>query len=459
MAEVKVDALVAPLQIGSVSGNKYVEIGLNGEVKLNINNLPDYIAGQVGYDPASKTVVLDSGISGVRLQAGQEEWWLVCNNTLAEITNGTPCYASGVDGTNSCLEIDVANSASFGTSAQVLGLATHTIGIGEVGLVTYRGLVNDVDTSLLAEGGVAWLGAGVLTNTQPLFPLRRVTMGTVIEQDALTGKVMVSISRLSRNDISKSYPFTSTGVVAGTFWIAGFYDFADASVSLTQASTTQTYGLVDIAKDAHAGMVASAAGVVVGGGQVGLRIINSILDSETGTQQVAGQSGIITEDITTLATDMYMETVEKWSGIVTYELYVVSGAPTAYSLTFNYGFAKYDDIQDRDYTIKGFECKWQGNANSSLDIALIKHTITGWTYAATGFVAGNGDICRKSVDQQLAGDVANNADGAWKRVDLDTYIAGKSGLEGHIVQVITGANGTIQVMSTHIDVVSEEIDV
>jgi hypothetical protein len=430
-----------------------------GSIQLdNAAGLQAWVAGQIGYDPDNLTVTIASGKDGVRLQAGQEEWWLVCNNSGGDIFNGTPCYAAGVDTANNCLEIGKADATNFFTSAQVLGLATHDILDGEVGLVTGRGLVNDVNTNSLDEGGIAWLGVESLTNTQPLYPLQRIIIGTVVEKSLTTGKVMVAISRISRNDISKSYPFTSTGVNAGTYWIGGFYDFATTSITLTQASTTQTYGTINIAKDAHAGMVASAVGVVTGGGQVGLRITNSIKDSEDGTPQTAAQSGIITEDITTLSTNDYMETVEKWSGVITYELYVVSGSPTAYSLTFNYGFAKYDDIQDRDYTIKGFEAKWQGNANSTLDVALMKHTLLGWTYSATGFVAGNGDICRKLVDQQLAGDVQNNEDGAWKRINLNSYVAGQSGLEGHIIQVITGANGTIQIMNCHIDVVSEELD-
>lgn len=429
-----------------------------GSVQLdNLIGLQAWVAGQIGYDPGSLTTVLDSGISGVRLQAGQEEWWLVCNNSGADILNGVPCYASGVDNVKKCLEIKEADATNFFTSAQVLGLATHDIIDGEKGLVTSRGTVNDIDTDSLTESGIAWLGVGVLTNTQPLYPLQRVIMGTVIEKHATTGKIAVAVNRLTRNDISKSYPFTSTGVTAGTYWLSGFYDFSDISVTLTQASTTQQYGTINIAKGAHAGVVPSGPGVV-DTGQVGLRIVNSIQDYEDGTPQASGQSGIITEDITTLTANVYAETLEKWSGVVTFELYVVSGSPTAYSLPFNYGFAKYDDIQDRDYTIKGFEIKWQGNANSTLDVALMKHSATGWVYAATGFTPGNGDICRKSVDQAVAGDVANNQDGAWKRVELNSYIAGQSRLEGHIIQIITGANGTIQISNCHADVVSEELN-
>jgi len=339
----------------------------------------------------------------------------------------------------------------------VLGLATHTIVNGEYGLVTCRGVVNDINTNSLTESGLVWIGtSGDLTNTQPLFPTQRILAGTVLEKSATTGKVLVTLNRITRCDISKTYPFSSSGLGSGTFWIGGFYDFATTSVALNQGSLTQTHGVAGVAKAAHAGIVPSGAGTV-DTGQVGLRV-TGIRDYEDGTIQTAAQTGIVTEDITTLTTNVYVETVEKFSGQVTFELYVVSGSPTTYSLTFNYGFAKYDDIQDRDYTIRSFECKWQGNANSTLDVALMKHTGTGWTYAASGFVAGNGDICRKSVDQPLAGDAGNNEDGAYKRVGLNEYIAGQSGIEGHVIQVITGGSGTVQVMSCHIDVISEELD-
>ncbi len=423
----------------------------------NTSNSKSYKAGQISFDPSSLTVLLDSSISGVRLQCGQEEWYLVCNNSGAQIDNGKVVYTSGVDATNGCLECALADNSSFATSASVLGITTHDIPDGTLGLVTYRGIVRDFDTSALSPSGITWLGnSGNLTNTQPLYPSSRIAMGTVISSHATTGQFMVTINRITRNDVSKSYSFTSTGIPAGTFWKAGFYDFNDTSVILSQASLTQAYGLAGRARAAHAGIVPNGAGTV-DTGQVGLRV-TGIRDYEDGTLQTAAQTGIITDDITTLTANTYFETIEKWSGEVTFELYVVSGSPTAYSLRFNYGFAKYDDLQDRDYAITGFECVWQGNANNNtLDIALMKHTSEGWTYAASGFIPGNGDLCRKSVDQALSSNVNNNMDGAYKRAGLDEYISGQSG-EGHIIQVITGGAGTIQIMDIHVEGVSEELN-
>jgi hypothetical protein len=214
------------------------------------------------------------------------------------------------------------------------------------------------------------------------------------------------------------------------------------------------YGTAGQTYAAHAGIVPAGPGVV-DTGQVGLRV-SGIIDDEEGTQQ-AGQTGIITEDITTLTADVMAETSEKFSGQIAFELYVVSGIPTAYSLDFNYGYSKYEDFQNRDVTVTGVECVWQGNANDiSFDIALLHHKATGWTYAATGFTPGNGDIARKSVDQALAGDVVNGKDGAWKRININQFIDGNAS-DGVIMEVTTGANNTIQTMDMHLSAVSEEL--
>jgi len=415
------------------------------------------ILDRLNYDAASLTITSDTGVTGVKVNLGQEEMYLVCNNTGVQIDNGKACYASGVDEINSCIEVALADATGFFTSAQVLGLATHDIPDGTLGLVTTRGTVRDFDTSAFSVSGLMWLGtSGDMSETKPVYPNQRVAMGTVLKSDVANGEFLVAINNISRNDISKSYSFTSQGIVAGTYQKAGYYDFADASLVLNQGNLTDVYGVAGRGRDAHAGICASGAGTV-DTGQVGLRV-TGVRDYEDGTPQASGQIGIITEDITTLTADTYFETSEKFSGEIVFELYVVSGSPTAYSLTFNYGFAKYDDMQDRDYTITGFECVWQGNSNdNTLDVTLLKHATTGWTYAPTGFMAGNGDICRKSVDMAIAGNTNNNMDGAYKRLNLDTFIAGGTN-EGHIIEIVTGGVNTIQTMDIHIKGVSEELD-
>ncbi len=335
------------------------------------------------------------------------------------------------------------------------GIIPRAIGIGETGSVVQCGRVRNIDTSLL-DLGFIYLGAdGGYLQTRPNHPTQRLVLGAVEVKDATLGKINLCPEILPRTDIAGgSYSFTSAGIPAGTYWKGGFYDWNDVDANLTQASTSVVYGFVGKAYAAHASIVAGGPGVV-DAGQVGLRV-TGITDNEEGTQ-TAAQTAIITTDITTLTLNNYYETSEKFSGPITFELYVVSGTPTAYSLDFNYGYSKYEDFQNRDFTVTALECTWQGNANdSNFDIALMHHKTTGWTYAVTGFEPGDGDICRKSVDQALAGDVDNGRDGAYKRVNLNTYVDG-SGSEGVILQIITGANSTIQTADIHVLGKSEEL--
>jgi len=62
-----------------------------------------------------------------------------------------------------------------------------------------------------------------------------------------------------------------------------------------------------------------------------------------------------------------------------------------------------------------------------------------------------------TVDKPLANETSNNLDAAYKRIGLNSYIAGQTG-EGHVIQVITGANSTIQIMNCHVEGFSEELD-
>lgn len=426
-------------------------------IQLDTVNVPNHNPGQLWYDNVNKTPAADTGFSGVRVQIGQENHILFLNDTGSDIINGKPINQGGIDPTTKQLKGILANASIPALSLGFLGLATFTVPDGQLGLATPFGDVNNANTTGLNEGGVLYLGNTVVTNTRPKHPDTILIIGTVKKVHATEGVIFVKASTFVRQTASKSYSFTSTGIGAGTYWKAGHYHWSTTSITLTDISSTVIWGNANQAYAAHAGIVPNGPGVVVGGGQVGLRVTGTE-DFETGPQ-VAAQTHDITDDITTLTLDNYYETAEKFSGTVTYELYVVSGTPTSYSLTFNYGYAKYDDLQNRNFTVTGFECLWQGRAlDTGFDIELMHHKQTGWTYAATGFIPGNGFICKRSVDQQIAGDVTNGDDGAWKRVDLNQYVAGGSGQkEGIIIKVVPTQNNTIQTMDMHLDAVSEEL--
>jgi len=424
----------------------YVDIAPNTDVS--------YRAGRISFDEQRGVHLFATSYAGVSVDAGRETHIEVFNNTGTLIKNGDPT-AGNLTFTGELPNAFPTDSSSTFNVLAFLGIATMDIPTGESGIVTKFGLVKDMNTQGLVQGFVYLDEFGFYTQTRPLWPKQRFAVGAIVQTGTTDGILSVNSQNIPRRSGSKSYSFTSQGIGAGLYYKGGFYDWNANDTTLTQAATTQTHGDIGRVYAAHAGIVPSGLGVVLGGGQVGLRV-TGIEDSETGPQ-VAGQTGIVTEDITMLTVDIMAETSEKFSGQITYELYVVSGTPTSYNLTFNYGYSKYEDINNQDLTITGIECVWQGNAlDTNFDIALLHHKPEGWTYASSGFLAGNGDIARRLVDQALAGAVRNNEDGAWKRVDLDIFIDG-NGSEGVLWEITTGANNTIQTMDLHITAVSEEL--
>jgi len=367
------------------------------------------------------------------------------NDSGAEIAACKPVNAATPDPAKADLVTGIlADASSASTSAAYIGMTREAVADQTTGYSYPTGKLV-CDTSALSLGGPVYLSetAGALTSTKPNHPANVVIVGTCEKVDASNGILLLDVARFTRPTANVSFSFTSQGINAGTYWKLGFYAWESTDANLAQGSPSVVLGTASRTQAAHVGIVPSGAGTV-DTGVVGLQVTGTT-DSSTGTQ-TAAQTKVISADITTLTANTMAETLEKFSGDVTIEFYTVSGSPTTYSLDFNYGFSKYEDFFNKDVTIDGFQAQWQGNANDSgFDIQLLHHKATGWTYAATGFVPGNGSICERLVDQAIESDVDNGQDGAYKRTVLATFVEG-SASEGVIVKLITTQNSTIQTL-------------
>lgn len=399
------------------------------------------------YDTASRTNSSTTGVADVVVQIGQEMHQLVYNNSGAQIDNGKICYGSGVNSTYEVIEIGLADNTVLLKSLSIAGVATHNIADNSLGLVTAYGFVRDFDASALTTGMPVYLGtSGDATPTRPLHPANIVFMGICLSNDATTGKIHIDISHIERTFIAKSYNFTSQGIGSGTYWRAGYYDAAAADVTLTQGSTTQTYGTANVPYAAHPFIVAGGAGSV-DAGTVGLRVTGtSITDAGVLT---GSDADTITTDITTLSADDYLE-AKKFVSTVTYELITTSGSPTTYSLDFNYGYAKYEDFGNQDFTIIGTEfVGLAGATDTNFGLVVYHHSDAGWTYHASAFEPGGTEIASMYDDMQPYDNLTNGIDFAWKRVGLNYYFEGADS-EGVIVKIVCGANNSVQSMDIHI---------
>lgn len=230
----------------------------------------------------------------------------------------------------------------------------------------------------------------------------------------------------------RNYAVADIGA-SGIHYYAGFYQAPAASVTLTIGGTvTQVYGTANTAIGAHAFCVASGAG----GTDLVLTVSGTSITEEG--VRTPGDSEIIVPDTDQATTNQYFETSKFWLGQITYTLTGAAG-----SFTFNYGFAKYDDFSNRDFTITDFQVIGQGAASeTALDIQLLHHKATGWTYSAGAFIPGTGFVVSLANDYSTDDNLVNNVGFAYKRTNLSTFVSG-SGSEGLLVKFSTATNNSI----------------
>jgi hypothetical protein len=139
---------------------------------------------------------LDLGLKGgnVTLQLGQELVQPVKHATNGGLDNGKVVYITGSSGDNKTVLYARANSET--TSANTLGLMTETVTGGNKGFCTTFGLVRNINTSNLTEGGAVWLSkdtAGSMTAVRPEAPNNGVFIGFCVRKHASTGVIFVNV--------------------------------------------------------------------------------------------------------------------------------------------------------------------------------------------------------------------------------------------------------------------------
>ncbi len=252
--------------------------------------------------------------------------------------------------------------------------------------------------------------------------------------------------------IFKSYSLTTRGFAGGTFYDGGFYEAGAAHTILNQGSKIHTIGGADVPYGAHVFIVASAIGTATGGAGLVEITVSGVSIDDDGTRNAADEE-VLVADITTLTTNDMLETVKKWLGTVTITLDNASGSTqTAFALTFNSGFAKYEDFGNKNFKVTDVEVVGRPGANDTgFDIEFIHHEQIGWTYSAAAFVPGSTPYAKLSDDYATDIDLDNGVPFAYKRANLAHVILGGQ-QEGSIVRYTVGAANGIQSLDTHVGI-------
>lgn len=334
-----------------------------------------------------------------------------------------------IDGSyNVAIGESVANNWANGSTQ--LKKSMYSVYIGHKA----RGLDDNDDNSIV----IGYLANGAGANT------------VVIGNDNITNTYLKGNVHFEKT-VVLSFGFTSATAPAGTHYIVGNYNWPTAGVTLTQASLTVSHGSANNPYNEHVSIVVGGAGTV-DTGQVGIEVFGDTFDETTGVLTV-GDTESLTEDITTLALNEYLETDKKFVGAVVIRLYTVSGTPVTYSAGFNYGFVRYADLQNNDFDFDAISLDGRaGASDSSFDISVKHHSPTGWTYAATGFIPGNGEIIGMRTDLPSMALVSGEPF-SWKRNGVGFPVNG-AGKEGILIGVATGSTNSVDTMSGQVFVTS-----
>lgn len=253
----------------------------------------------------------------------------------------------------------------------------------------------------------------------------------------------------------KSYSFTSRGVGAGTYYAGGYYFAPVAHAVLNQGAKTQTLGAANVPYAAHVIVVLSGVGTDDKTTGAVRLVVSGTSITDAGVRNATPDTEVIIADIENAAniTDAMFETSKKWIGQVTLTLdNDGTGDATNFALTFNYGFAKYEDYGNINFDVTDFEAiGLAAAADAAFNVTLLHHSPIGWTYSAAAFNPGGTVLADMNAVHVTETDPDNTEPFAFKIAGLKVPILGNNS-EGVIIKIVTGQNNTVQEMNMHIGV-------
>ena len=230
----------------------------------------------------------------------------------------------------------------------------------------------------------------------------------------------------------KSWAFRSRSGASGTTYAGGFYLHSGTA---NDFSGGPSFGTANASYAAHFFVVTGADTV----DELTLTVTGTSIN-DTGTRDATPDSeNIVIPNATTAGA--YYETAKKWLGTVV--ITVASGT----AKICDFGYAKYWDNSNSDFTVTGIESTWLGGATDTAPNIILRHHNgtagnTDWAYTGSGATPPTA-LAAMATDHSTEDNVINGENGAWKRTDLNAAVSG-SASEGTIFEIVTTANKTFE---------------
>ena len=208
-----------------------------------------------------------------------------------------------------------------------------------------------------------------------------------------------------------------------------------------------TLGSANISYAMHAFAVAKGDGATDGSDLV-LTATGASIDDEGNYNGADTQVLIADALLATFATNTYGETPKKWLGQITITLSSTGGG--TFNCSFNYGYAKYEDLMNQALSLTGLEVSGFAGANDTgFNIRLLYHSPVGWTYNASAFVPGGTVLANLNTDHSTDSELKNGEPINYKRTDLNQDVDGANG-EGLVIEITTTANKAVEFIDLHL---------
>ena len=169
---------------GSIENVHYIDFDINQNEDLTYKN------GRLFYNTNEGALTFYNEESDIGLQIGQEFYIRVYNASNSTINNGTPVYASGVQGDR--VKVWTASATPhyehIATENHIIGLATHDISANSEGYVTELGIVRGINVGTgWAAGDTIYVSSsgGELTNIRPEYPYEKIEVGILVRDSPL----------------------------------------------------------------------------------------------------------------------------------------------------------------------------------------------------------------------------------------------------------------------------------
>ena len=239
-------------------------------------------------------------------------------------------------------------------------------------------------------------------------------------------RITLNADVLTESD--KSFAFQSQASGADEVFFAGGYNLFSGNDNL---SGVTSFGTANVSYAAHFFVVLGETPV----DEITITVTGVSINDQ-GTRNGADSEDIIIPAASSI--DDYFETEKKWLGTV--GLLASAGTPKQ----VNYGYSKYWDNNNDDFTLLGFDATWFGGASDDVDLVIYHHKAAGWTYNA-GSEPSPPEVLRMTDDHTVTDDkTASGAFGAWKRDNLSTTILGSASC-GMVLSAISSKASSFQI--------------